>query len=71
MNRSLQLWLGLAAAPTLAVMALAAASPNGGPLASLCGAAPRFALGGMSQMYLVMSVFHLSPWLELARRAVR
>jgi hypothetical protein len=55
--------LCLAAAPTFAIMALLTAvlgSPDA--LCSVAGASP---LGGMVPMYLLMSAFHLAPWLKL------
>jgi hypothetical protein len=57
-------WLGLAAAPTFAVMALITAT-GGGP-EFLC-AAIHFGspLDGMVPMYLLMSAFHSGPWLKL------
>src|SRR5262249_38917566 len=55
-------WLGLAAAPTFAIMALAT-SAGGGAADMLCaGSSP---LAGMTAMYLLMSAFHLPPWLRL------
>jgi hypothetical protein len=56
-------WLYLAAAPTFAIMALLTGW-LGGPdaLCSIAGASP---LGGMMPMYLLMSAFHLAPWLKL------
>jgi hypothetical protein len=56
-------WLGLAAAPTFAIMALVTSVLGGGPADILCGAASP--LGGMTAMYLLMSAFHLPPWLKL------
>lgn len=63
-------WLGLAAAPTFAAMALASAT-GGGPQDMLCTAAGTSPLSGMTAMYVLMSAFHLPPWLRLAagRRA--
>lgn len=59
-------WLSLAAAPTFAFMALLTAVPGGGPLEMLCSAAPGASpLTGMVLMYLLMSAFHLGPWLKL------
>jgi hypothetical protein len=59
-------WLCLAAAPTFAIMALLAGVSGGGPPDMLC-AATRDAspLGGMVPMYMMMSAFHLAPWLKL------
>lgn len=54
-------FLYLAAAPTFAIMALLTALGGGSPDA-LCGASP---LSGMVPMYLLMSAFHLAPWLKL------
>ncbi len=58
--------LSLAAAPTFAAMALWTGA-FGGQSDILCtsaqGGSP---LGGMTLMYLLMSAFHLAPWLKLA-----
>ena len=58
-------WLGLAAAPTFAIMALLTGMFGGGPSDMLCsathGASP---LSGMIPMYLLMSAFHAGPWLK-------
>ena len=51
--------LHLAAAPTFAAMALLTAVLGDGSIAS---ASP---LSGMAPMYLLMSAFHLPPWLKL------
>ena len=56
-------FLYLAAAPTFALMALLTAVLGGGSPDALCsGASP---LSGMVPMYLLMSAFHLAPWLKL------
>ncbi len=62
-------WLSLAAAPTFAFMALLTAVPGGGPLEMLCSAGPGASpFTGMGLMYLLMSAFHLGPWLRLMSR---
>ena len=61
-------WLSLAAAPTFALMALLSAIPGGGAPDILCSAARASPLGGMIPMYLLMSAFHLAPWLKLISR---
>jgi hypothetical protein len=68
-------WLGLAAAPTFALMALLSGVVGGGPMDMLCSAAHGASpLSGMVLMYGLMSVFHLAPWLKWIahrRRGVR
>lgn len=62
-------WLGLAAAPTFALMALITALPDGGMPDMPCGSMHEaWPLGGMAVMYLLMSGFHLTPWLRLVAR---
>lgn len=56
-------WLGLAAAPTFALMALLTGVFGGQP-DMLCAASPS-QLNGMVVMYLLMSAFHVAPWLRL------
>lgn len=57
-------WLGLAASPTFALMAWVSTNDM---QAMLCSAEPGILpIGGMAFMYLLMSFFHLSPWLTLA-----
>jgi hypothetical protein len=58
-------WLGLAAAPTFAIMALLT-GVGGGPPDMLCSAAQDASpLSGMVPMYLLMTAFHSAPWLKL------
>jgi hypothetical protein len=57
-------WLSLAAAPTFAAMALLTHVPGGAP-DMICSAAGASPLSGMVPMYLLMSAFHLAPWLKL------
>jgi hypothetical protein len=59
-------WLALAAAPTFALMAVATA---GSHAMALCAPGPAvLPIDSMTAMYLLMSLFHLSPWLALTRR---
>ena len=59
-------WLYLAAAPTFAIMALLTGVRGGGPPDMLCSAAQDASpLSGMVAIYMLMSVFHLAPWLKL------
>jgi hypothetical protein len=58
--------LGLAAAPTFAIMALLAGVLDDGKMAMMCSTAPAPSLlGGMLPMYLLMSAFHSAAWLKL------
>ena len=57
-------WLSLAATPAFAIMALLTGLKPG-EMDSLCSAGPAAPLSGMAAMYLLMSVFHLPPWLKL------
>src|SRR5258708_19931340 len=64
-------WLGLAAAPTFAVMALLTCMP-GGDADMMCSAAHGVSpLSGMVPMYVLMSAFHSAPWLKLISRRRR
>lgn len=61
-NRRAGDWLGLAAAPTFAAMALVSGLSGGEAFcAASLDASP---LNGMAAMYGLMSVFHLPPWLK-------
>jgi hypothetical protein len=58
-------WLGLAAAPAFATMALMTACLGGG-MEPLCSALGQGSLmSGMIPMYLMMGAVHLAPWLRL------
>lgn len=60
-------WLGLAASPTFALMALIATLDT--PQPALCAASGRMlSIDGMIVMYVLMSLFHLPPWLKLTGR---
>ncbi|WOH63388.1 hypothetical protein [Bradyrhizobium sp. BWA-3-5] len=60
--------LYLAAAPTFAMMALlTAVLGDGSALCTVAGTSP---LSGMEAMYLLMSVFHLPPWLKLIASSI-
>jgi len=63
-KRSVADWLGLAASPVFAVMALLA--QGGGRPDMICSAmVDASPFGGMVPMYLLMSLFHSPPWLKL------
>lgn len=64
-------WLSLAAAPTFAIMALLTLL-SGAPDVICSAAQDMSPLSGMVVMYLLMSAFHLAPWLKLiaGRRGV-
>ena len=62
-------WLSLAAAPTFAIMAVLTGVLGGGPRSLLCSTTQDGSLlSGMVPMYLLMSAFHLVPWLKLVSR---
>lgn len=54
-------WLGLAAAPCFALMAVLTMANGNGPESVLCSAMGGWPLGGMGTMYSLMSVFHAGP----------
>jgi hypothetical protein len=62
--------LALGASPTFAIMALLTGVLGGGPAEMICSAAHGSPLGGMAMMYLLMSAFHMGPWLKLIRAPV-
>lgn len=57
--------LSLAAAPTLAIMALLTGVGGGSSVAFCSATHDASPLGGMVSMYLLMSAFHSAPWLRL------
>ncbi len=58
-------WLGLAAAPAFAAMALMTGCLGGGA-EPLCSASGNGSLmSGMVPMYLIMGAVHIGPWLRL------
>ena len=65
-------WLAFAASPTFALMAWIAAN-DVSPMALCSSGSSVLPLDGMTAMYLLMGLFHLAPWLELAsgRQRVR
>jgi hypothetical protein len=59
-------WLSLTAAPTFALMALLTLLVGDSHLVPLCTQAGQpSALTGMVPMYLLMAIFHLTPWFRL------
>jgi hypothetical protein len=65
-RRGLADWLCLAATPIFAIMALLTGVMGGGSPDMFCSAMQDASpLSGMVPMYLLMSVFHVSPWLTL------
>jgi hypothetical protein len=58
-------WLALAASPTFTFMAWIAANDTH-PVALCTAGSSLLPIHDMTAMYLLMSLFHLSPWLGLA-----
>jgi hypothetical protein len=62
-------WVHLAAAPTFAIMAPLTSVLGGAQPDTFCSAMQDTSpLSGMVPMYLLMSAFHLPPWLKLMSR---
>jgi hypothetical protein len=61
-------WLGLAAAPTFAVMALLTWVSSAGADVMCLSSHDASPLSGMVPMYVLMSAFHAAPWLKLISR---
>jgi hypothetical protein len=61
-------WLGLAAAPTFAIMALWTGLFSGNPDMFCMGMQDASPSNGMALMYALMSAFHAAPWLRLISR---
>jgi hypothetical protein len=57
--------LGLAAAPTFAIMALWTGLFSGKPDMLCMAMQDSSPISGMTLMYLLMSLFHVAPWLRL------
>lgn len=64
----LALWLGLAAAPTFAIMGLWTALFSGQQDALCMGTPHASPLNEMTLMYVLMSAFHAGPWLKRIAR---
>jgi hypothetical protein len=61
-------WLGLAASPTFATMALWTIAFGDREAAMICSVGQGGPISGMALMYLLMAAFHLPCWLRLAAR---
>jgi hypothetical protein len=62
-------WLSLVAAPTFALMAVVTGVLDSGAHQMWCSAVMHASpLTGMVPMYVLMSAFHLAPWLRLISR---
>lgn len=59
--------LALAASPTFALMALLTGVLSNDPADALCSTMHASPLNGMTMMYLLMSAFHVAPWVRLMR----
>jgi hypothetical protein len=63
-------WIGLAASPTFALMACIATTDEH-RIVTCSSASGMLPIDGMAWMYLLMSLFHVSPWLKLASGRAR
>lgn len=63
-------WIALAAAPCSAAMALVSAF-DAAPLAFCAAGGTVLPVDGMTAMYLLMTLFHLPPWLRLLRTPMK
>jgi hypothetical protein len=62
-------WLALGASPSFALMAALTRFFSDGAHEILCSVASHaWVLSGMAPMYVLMSLFHLTPWLNLISR---
>ena len=61
-------FLHLAASPTFALMALSTFVLDSRGQGALCAAVGGSGFNGMVPMYLLMTLFHLAPWLKLISR---
>jgi len=63
--------LSLSATPVFAFMAVWTMTHGAGPADILCSAAQGASpFSGMVSMYLLMSVFHATPWVRAARKVI-
>jgi hypothetical protein len=61
-------WLGLAASPTFAIMAVWTGLYSGQPDMLCMAMQSSSPMSGMTVMYLLMSAFHAAPWLKMLSR---
>jgi len=62
--------LALAPTPIFALLASVSASQETSLQSLICSAGHSSPLTGMVSMYVLMSVFHAAPWVELLRKNV-
>lgn len=63
--RGLAFWLGLSTAPAFAIMALWSVLFGSQPDMLCLNAHDSSPMSGMTVMYLLMTVFHTAPWLNV------